>query len=160
MKKIILFSAFVAFCFANSFGQKDPGSTGTVTPIGNPTATESGPQIVFSKETHDYGTIQQHGNGVYEFVFKNNGNAPLIISNAKGSCGCTVPEWPKEPIAPGASNTIKVKYDTKRVGPFSKSVTIMSNATNAPTQTIRIKGTVEAAVDAVPVNKTGAPSNN
>lgn len=122
--------------------------------------TESGAQIEFEKDVHDYGTIKQFGNGVYEFKFTNTGNEPLTISNAKGSCGCTVPEWPREPIAPGESNVIKVKYDTKRVGPFGKSVTLQSNATNNPTKTIRIKGKVEKAEDAgSPVNKTGAPAN-
>jgi hypothetical protein len=107
---------------------------------------------------HDYGTIKQHGNGTYEFKFKNTGNEPLIISNAQGTCGCTVPEWPREPIAPGQSATIKVKYDTKIVGPFSKGVTLTSNATNEPTKMIRIKGTVEEAQGAgAPVNSSGAP---
>jgi hypothetical protein len=118
-------------------------------------------QIEFEKETHDYGTIKQNANGVYEFKFKNTGTQPLMISNAKGSCGCTVPEWPREPIAPGESGVIKVKYDTKRVCPFSKSVTLQSNAVNNPSKTIRIKGTVEeVAGGGSPVNNTGAPANN
>ncbi len=122
--------------------------------------TESGAQIVFEKEVHDYGTIEQNANGACEFVFTNTGNEPLMISNAKGSCGCTVPEWPKTPIAPGETGVIKVKYDTKRVGPFGKSVTLTSNATNTPTKVIRIKGTVKAAPKAgSPVNTTGAPAN-
>jgi hypothetical protein len=121
---------------------------------------ESGAKIEFEKDVHDYGTIKQHGNGAYEFKFKNTGSEPLMISNAKGSCGCTVPEWPREPIAPGESATIKVKYDTKRVGPFSKSVTIQSNAVNDATKTIRIKGNVEEVAGAgAPVNNAGAPAN-
>jgi hypothetical protein len=122
---------------------------------------ESGPKIEFEKEVHDYGTIKQYGNGTYEFKFTNTGNEPLMISNAKGSCGCTVPEWPREPIAPGESSVIKVKYDTKRVGPFGKSVTLQSNAANEPTKTIRIKGTVEEGPkESAPVNKSGAPATN
>lgn len=125
------------------------------------TEVESGAKIKFEKETHDYGTIKQYGDGSSEFKFTNTGSEPLMISNAKGSCGCTVPEWPREPIAPGETGVIKVKYDTKRVGPFGKSVTLQSNATNAPTKTIRIKGTVEAAPKGgAPVNKSGAPANN
>ena len=121
---------------------------------------QSGAIIEFEKDVHDYGTIQQNANGTYEFKFKNTGNEPLTISNAKGSCGCTVPEWPKEPIAPGESGVIKVKYDTKRVGPFGKSVTIQSNATNEPVKTLRIRGTVEAAPQmGAPVNNSGAPAN-
>ncbi|MDX1651168.1 MAG: DUF1573 domain-containing protein [Brumimicrobium sp.] len=123
-------------------------------------SVESGAKIEFEKETHDYGTIKQYGDGTCEFKFKNTGNEPLMISNAKGSCGCTVPEWPREPIAPGETGVIKVKYDTKRVGPFGKSVTLQSNAVNAPTKTLRIKGTVEAAPEGgAPVNSSGAPAN-
>jgi len=119
----------------------------------------SGAQIDFEKETHDYGNVEFGGNGQCTFIFKNTGNAPLIISNAKGSCGCTVPSWPKEPIAPGKTGTITVKYDTKRPGAINKSVTITSNAGNEPTKVIRIKGNVEAQPESgSPVN-TGAPVN-
>ncbi|MFA5574741.1 MAG: DUF1573 domain-containing protein [Brumimicrobium sp.] len=109
----------------------------------NAQAVESGANIEFEKEIIDYGTIKQHADGHREFVFTNTGNAPLIISNAKGSCGCTVPTWPKEPIAPGQSASIEVKYDTARKGVFSKSVTIQSNASgNNATKVLRIKGEV------------------
>ena len=105
-------------------------------------AVANGPQITLDKEVHDYGTIKQGANGTSEFTIKNTGNAPLIVSRAKGSCGCTVPEWPKEPIMPGESAVMTVKYDTKRIGAINKSVTISSNATNAETKVVRIKGTV------------------
>ncbi len=122
---------------------------------------ENGAKIEFTKETHDYGTIKYGSDGTCTFEFKNTGNAPLIISNAKGSCGCTVPEWPKEPIAPGAKGVIKVKYDTKRPGAINKSVTITSNAVNDPTKVIRIKGNVLPAPEGgAPVNNSGAPTNN
>lgn len=124
-------------------------------------ALETGAKIEFAKEVHDYGTIDQYADGTCEFIFKNTGNEPLVISNARGSCGCTVPEWPKEPIAPGASSVIKVKYDTKRVGVIGKTVTIQSNAVNEPTKTIRIKGNVIAKpAGEAPVNKSGAPTVN
>ena len=111
-------------------------------------------EISFEKEIHDFGTFEQNGNGTYEFKFTNSGDAPLIISNSKGSCGCTVPVWPKEPIAPGESNVIKVKYDTKRIGAFNKSITITSNAKNDATKVIRIKGkTLAADATASPVKK-------
>lgn len=119
---------------------------------------ENGPKIEFAKEVHDYGTVKYDGNGTCEFKFKNTGNAPLIISRAQGSCGCTVPEWPKEPIAPGASAVMKVKYDTKRPGPINKSVTVTSNAVNTPTTVVRIKGTVLPQAEGTsPVNNSGAP---
>ncbi|MFK7785200.1 MAG: DUF1573 domain-containing protein [Crocinitomicaceae bacterium] len=101
-----------------------------------------GAVIEFEKDVHDYGDVAYKGNGTYSFVFTNTGSEPLMISNAKGSCGCTVPSWPKEPIAPGASSKIDVTYDTKRVGAISKSVTLTSNAVNTPMKVLRIKGTV------------------
>ena len=105
-------------------------------------AQVSAPEITFETTVHDFGNIQQYGNATVEFKFKNTGNKPLIISNAEGSCGCTVPTWPQHPIAPGKSGVIIVKYDSKRVGPFNKSVKIMSNATNTPTIELRIQGTI------------------
>lgn len=103
-----------------------------------------GPGMVFENETIDYGTIDQDANGQREFVFTNNGNKPLIIMNAQGSCGCTVPTFPKEPIAPGAKAVIGVKYDTHRVGAFQKNVTLTTNASPTP-KTLTIKGDVKAA---------------
>ncbi|MFT7344787.1 MAG: hypothetical protein ACI9XP_001376 [Lentimonas sp.] len=121
---------------------------------------ESGAKIEFDKETHDYGTIEYGADGTCTFEFKNTGNVPLIVSNAKGSCGCTVPSWPKEPVAPGATSTITVKYDTKRPGGINKSVTITSNAINEPTKVIRIKGNINPApTSGTPVNTSGAPAN-
>ncbi|MAR67286.1 MAG: hypothetical protein CL833_08570 [Crocinitomicaceae bacterium] len=107
-------------------------------------------ELTLDKEVHDYGTIKQGANGECVFVVKNTGSAPLIISNCKGSCGCTVPQCDKAPIAPGGTQEIKVKYDTKRVGPINKSVTITSNATNTPTKMIRIKGNVLAKEPVAP----------
>ena len=118
-----------------------------------------GAKIEFTKEVHDYGKIKYNGDPYCNFEFKNTGDQPLIISNSKGSCGCTVPTWPKEPIAPGATGSIKVKYDTKRPGPISKSVTITSNAVNASTKVLRIKGEVgQAPKSGAPVNSAGAPA--
>ena len=121
---------------------------------------ESGAKVEFEKEVHDYGTLVQGEPAVYEFKFTNTGDKPLIISNCKGSCGCTVPQCEKAPIAPGQTSAVKVKYDTKRTGPINKSVTITSNAVNDPTKTVRIKGTVLAASNGAPVLKdSGAPVN-
>lgn len=100
-----------------------------------------GPGIVFENETIDYGTVNKNADGKREFVFVNNGNKPLIITNATGSCGCTVPTKPTEPIMPGAKGVIGVKYATDRVGPFSKTVTVTSNASETP-KVLTIKGTV------------------
>lgn len=103
----------------------------------------SGPMIQLDKDVHDYGVIPQGANGECTFTVTNIGDAPLILTNCKGSCGCTVPKCDTEPILPGAKSTITVRYDTKRVGAINKSVTISSNATNEPEKTVRIKGTVD-----------------
>ncbi len=100
-------------------------------------------KIEFKSETIDYGNIAKGSDGIRVFEFTNTGDAPLIISNVKSSCGCTVPEKPKDPIAPGANGEIKVKYDTKRVGPIRKTVTVYSNASE-PIKALKIKGVVEA----------------
>jgi hypothetical protein len=113
------------------------------------TVKKDGAKIEFETETIDYGTIENNSDGNREFKFTNTGNTPLVISNATGSCGCTVPTWPKEAIAPGKSAAIKVHYDTKRTGAFSKSVTIVSNALNEPSKILHIKGNVNAPKEVV-----------
>jgi hypothetical protein len=113
------------------------------------TVKKDGAKIEFETETIDYGTIENNSDGNREFKFTNTGNTPLVISNATGSCGCTVPTWPKEAIAPGKSAAIKVHYDTKRTGAFSKSVTIVSNALNEPSKILHIKGNVNAPQEVV-----------
>ena len=120
-------------------------------------ANTNAPQISFTQETIDYGNIKKDANGEREFVFKNTGKEPLIIANCVGSCGCTVPVWPKTPIAPGEKASIKVKYDTRRVGRFQKTVTVTSNA-GTPTKVLTIKGNVEAvaAAETTPVNTAPA----
>lgn len=125
-----------------------------------PVDQQGGAIIEFSKEVHDYGTIKNGANGECTFEFTNKGSEPLILANVKGSCQCTVPEWPKEPIAPGEKQKITVKYNTKNAGPINKSVTITSNAVNEPTKVLRIKGNVAAPAEGSPVNNTGAPSAN
>ena len=134
MRQSILILGIILFSFRVSNAQ-EAGK-----PVVNPNAAE----ITFEKEIHDFETIQQGGNGTYDFKFKNTGKEPLVISNAKGSCGCTVPSWPKDPIKPGENSTIKVTYDTKRVGAFTKTVTISSNA-KTDQKIITIKGKVEPA---------------
>lgn len=129
-------------------------------------AIAQGPSITLDKEVHDYGTITQGADGGCQFTVTNDGTEPLIIAQCKGSCGCTVPVCEKAPIMPGSTSVISVRYDTKRIGPINKSVTITSNAANDPTKVIRIKGKVEAADlnqsnGGAPVKPTsaGAPVN-
>ncbi|MCW8980524.1 MULTISPECIES: DUF1573 domain-containing protein [Altibacter] len=98
-------------------------------------------KISFKTDTIDYGEIAKGSDGVRVFEFTNTGNAPLIISDVKSSCGCTVPKKPDGPVAPGESSTIQVKYDTNRVGPIRKTVTVYSNA-DEPIKALKIKGEV------------------
>ncbi|MGL5913677.1 MAG: DUF1573 domain-containing protein [Bacteroidales bacterium] len=100
-------------------------------------------EIYFEKSVHDYGTIAHNSNGLYEFEFENKGTAPLLITHATSSCGCTVPDYPKTPFAPGEKGKIAVRYDTKRIGAFHKSVTLRTNAKNAPSVMLYIKGEVK-----------------
>ncbi len=120
------------------------------------------PVIKFDKTTHDYGTIEQHGDGTCEFTFTNEGKEPLILTNVRSSCGCTTPTWPREPILPGQSKVIKVKYDTKRIGIINKTVHVYSNATT-PSVTLRIKGKVvtkpNSAIPAKKATESAAPVN-
>jgi hypothetical protein len=107
-------------------------------------AFAQGPKIEFKEETINYGTVTKgEDSGKRKFEFTNTGDAPLIITNVKSSCGCTVPSKPSEPILPGKSDFIEVQYNMNP-GPISKSITVESNATNVSNGliTLRIKGTV------------------
>lgn len=105
-------------------------------------------KISFKEDTVDYGNIAKGSDGVRVFEFTNTGDAPLIISDVKSSCGCTVPKKPDGPIAPGASSSIQVKYDTNRVGPIRKTVTVYSNASE-PMVALKIKGEVMSETTSV-----------
>ena len=98
-------------------------------------------KIEFKSEVIDYGEIEKGSDGVRVFEFTNTGNVPLVITDVTSSCGCTIPEKPKDPIAPGKTGEIKVKYDTQRVGPIRKTITVYSNA-EVPAKSIKIKGKV------------------
>jgi hypothetical protein len=135
MKKLFLALTMMA----TTFGVFAQGETVPAAVAPDPNA----PTMEFTKDAIDYGTIKQDADGNRVFTFKNTGSTPIVISEAHGSCGCTVPTYPKEPIMPGKTAEIKVHYDTHRVGPFSKSVTVNSNAKNSPV-VLKISGTVEA----------------
>lgn len=98
-------------------------------------------KMEFKSLTVDYGTIEFDSDPLRIITFTNTGTEPLIIKNARGSCGCTVPTWPKDPIAPGQSSTMEVRYDTKRPGRISKSITINTNE-GPETHTIQVVGEV------------------
>ncbi len=105
------------------------------------TTQETGAKIEFKEETIDYGTIEKGADGIRKFEFTNTGNEPLIISRVYSTCGCTVPKKPENPIAPGETGEIEVKYDTKRVGPIRKTITVYSTASPIP-YPLKIKGTI------------------
>ncbi len=114
--------------------------------------------IQFTEMEHDFGTIEQNTTNPKVFTFTNTGDEPLIISNAKGSCGCTVPEYPRQPIAPGESGDIKVVYSPgTQANQQTKSITITAN-TEPATTVLRIKANVtpgESAGNAAPLEIGG-----
>jgi len=123
------------------------------------TEESSNATIDFVSKVVDYGTIEHNADGARKFVFTNNGTEPLLIKNAKGSCGCTVPTWPREAIAPGATAEIGVKYATNRVGKFTKTITLTTNASKKPV-ILTVKGEVNPAPkeETAPLRKTeGSP---
>lgn len=164
MKRFILFAALIGISLSaianNPSAQKGkkpaakkeakatttaPAATpaAPATPAATNAAPVKGPSISFNTEDLNYGTIKKGSDPKRTFVITNTGTEPLIISSCTGSCGCTVPTCPREPIMPGAKANIDVNYDTQRVGAISKTVTVMSNAANEPTKVVRISGMIE-----------------
>lgn len=125
MKKIL---SFIAVCFI--------------------TLTVSAQEFKFEQETIDYGKVAVGSEGKRTFKFTNVGNEPIIIEDIISSCGCTVPKKPEAPIMPGGTGEISVSYDTKRVGGFSKSLTVVSNA-KKKRKRIKIKGFISKDVASV-----------
>lgn len=153
MKKLLL-----AFCLTAGFAGLAQAQT---SPAANKTATvnKNAPKFQFSEQnnTHDFGKIPEGPVAEHVFEFKNTGKEPLIISNASASCGCTTPEWPKEPILPGKKGKITVRYNTQgRQGPFTKTVYIQSNAAmeegKGDRYELYIRGEVTPAASETPKN--------
>ncbi|MEO1437020.1 MAG: DUF1573 domain-containing protein [Bacteroidota bacterium] len=158
MKKNLLTLIVAALLFSvNTFAQEGAQPTAPATPE----VTEEnndGPKMTFEFTEVDYGTIVQNADPLRVFPFVNDGTEPLVIKYAKGSCGCTVPEYPKQPIMPGESGEIKVKYDTKRIGPFNKSVRITTNISETPL-ILKIKGIVNKEEEGLPTKPTNSLIN-
>ncbi len=130
MKRIIitlLVGLFTVAGIAQTSNQKD---------------SKTGPQISFDKKVHNYGEIERKSDGTCTFTLTNTGTEPLVLTNVRTSCGCTAANWPRKPIPAGESKKIKVNYDTRRMGNFSKSIKVYNNATNTPVE-LRIKGQVK-----------------
>lgn len=139
MKKLLI------LCFVSLFAVAGYSQSGNAKPA----------VLSFDKTEIDYGTLENGANGEREFSFKNMGGEALVITTCRGSCGCTVPKCPTEPIMPGQSGVIKVNYDTKRTGAFTKTVTVESNDPSGA-KVLKISGEIKApATDAAPVNNSG-----
>lgn len=103
--------------------------------------------VKFTKETHDFGKVEQGKPVTYVFTFKNTGTDPVIISDAQASCGCTKPSWTKEPVMPGKTGSVSATYNAAAMGGFNKSVTVTSNA-ETPTVVLYLKGEVVSKEEA------------
>lgn len=144
-KSILAISLFLFIASANAQDSKTPAPA-AITPAATPAPAENknAPELKFDAEQYDFGTIKQGEKVTYDFEFINSGKEPLIISEAHGSCGCTVPQWPKEPIAKGAKGSIHVEFNsTGKMGMQDKTVTITSNAKSGQ-KVLHLKGNVEA----------------
>ena len=117
----------------------------TVLVLGLISFSATAQEFKFEEETINYGKIDKGSDGKRVFVFTNVGDQPIVIKKIQSSCGCTVPKKPEKPVMPGEKGEIKVSYATNRVGGFSKSITIYSNAKN-PTKVLRIKGLVNKGI--------------
>lgn len=138
MKKLII-TAFVAI-----------GSIGALSAQTAPVENKNQAEISFDKEIHDFGVIPQNQPVTYMYYFTNTGKEPLIVTNVTASCGCTTPEWSKEPIPPKKKGYIKATYNAAAAGPFSKNVTVLSNA-KRNTVVLTLKGEVRNATEIKPI---------
>ena len=140
MKRTLFIASLAAITLASC-----SSATDRIKPIGEASTNsmlDALPVINFEEEFHDFGEVQEGDVVEHTFVFTNEGDGPLIISNAQGSCGCTVPDWPRQPIAPGQKGQIKVSFNsTVRAGRQDKRVTLTTNAV-PQTKTLNITSNV------------------
>ena len=115
-------------------------------------AFASAQTITFNTVNLDYGTVKPNADGNRTFIVKNTGDKPLVISRVQPSCGCTTPDWSKEPIMPGKTGEIKVHYDTAGLGEFQKSIDVYSNDPVNGRSVIFIKGKVDPNASEVAAN--------
>lgn len=141
-KSILAISLFLFLAYANA--QDNKMSTPAAGAPAISTENKNAPDFKFEIETYDFGTIKQGDKVTHDFDFVNSGKEPLIITEAHGSCGCTVPQWPKEAVAKGAKSTIHVEFNsTGKMGMQDKTVTITSNSKSGQ-KVLHLKGNVEA----------------
>jgi len=149
MKKIVLlFALFASF---------------TLTSMKPISLQSTKPHILFENTKHDFKVMMQNADGNWDFKFTNTGKEPLIIQGVRSSCGCTIAKRPSKPIMPGESASIKVRYDTRRLGVFHKTITVTSNADNASV-VLEIRGEIKAKpkeeVPVRPIKKGFTPIAN
>lgn len=148
MKKVFLsimcLSILAACTNQNSTGSKNPTETQEIATVAA-VDTANSPVFKFEKEVYDFGEIKDGEKVTYDFKFKNIGNSPLIISSATATCGCTIPEYPKEPVAPGAEGLIRVVFNSAgKAGMQNKIISITANTVPSLTE-LNILGNVLAA---------------
>lgn len=156
MALVALVSVFAVSCASDNSDAKEearaeiaaaPATTTPATPAATTPAQPAVPAgptttMTFTESSFDFGTVEAGEKVRHTYAFTNSGSEPLVISNAKGSCGCTVPKWPQEPIAPGATGEIEVEFDSKnKSGRQTKTVTITAN-TESGTERLTITGEV------------------
>ena len=159
--KRILFLLVFACGVSVALQAQESATPATATETVETAPAADGPQMTFETLEIDYGTIEQDSDPFRIFKFKNTGNGPLLIKNARGSCGCTVPSYSKAPIEAGNESEVKVRYDTHRLGQFRKRVTLTTNVGADPI-ILTIKGKVEpkpAEPAAVPAGEQGIFNN-
>jgi hypothetical protein len=150
--KHIIYSVVLLFAGLSAYAQEN-------TPVAD---NQNAPVMTFDQKymknnrlVYDYGAVEKGADGQCYFVFTNTGKEPLVIEKASSSCGCTVPNPPKYPILPGQTDSISVKYDTKRLGGINKTINVVSNASNSPVS-LYISGNVVEASPAIPEKNTGS----
>jgi hypothetical protein len=141
MKKITLLFSALLFVGMVSAQQQDAKPAPEASP------ESGGPIMTLDSDVVDYGSIEYNSDPLRTLGFKNTGTEPLVISNAKGSCGCTIPTWPREPILPGEVGQIEIRYDTKRPGAINKTVKITTNEV-VNSHTVRVIGQIAAKAPA------------
>ena len=146
MKKFFLTSLMVAVFAMLAMAQDTEAKT---------TDNANGPKLSLETTTVDYGVMEKNAEPLRTVKLTNAGNEPLIIKSARGNCGCTVPKWPKEPILPGETKELEIRYATNRVGKFSKKVTLTTNEGETITHVITVKGEVLQ-----PETEEGVPAGN
>lgn len=141
----IVFKSILTLCllFGSTISAQNSNANTNANKVdfSNPAPSKNAGVLSFETEEINYGSIPQHADGVKVFKFTNTGATPIVITQVKTSCGCTVPTYSKEPVVAGATGEIQIKYATDRIGVFTKTITIVSNASE-PNKVIKIKGEV------------------